>query len=704
MSFVYCIAAVLIVSSVRNANAQLAAPDRVPNVFDKDLYKSVLNSDLCRSQITHMKLENQVLLLRFFDLGFRAPTGIMDNLNTNDFGDYFKCLQLNADSQDPPIKGKYCAVTVPLNQDLRLPFLDGEVNGRDLLSDQIKRKGMDPEVVFKAIEHRSDDSNTGGIFDDLTFRFGVCMPQTCTSDQWVSEVYANVSAIGFKYEEEFCRLPDDRPWVAADYVAIAIFSTLAALTVASTCYDLHCTFTLKKDTKQISPLLRSFSVYTNTRRLTTFSSNANTLDCLDGIRAISMMWVILGHTFSMYNTFVNLLEVIDFLVSTPATLVQSGVFAVDTFLTMTGILLIYTSVGKMTTKSLLKTLHLFYINRIMRLFPLLGAIVLLEASVFHRIADGPYWLTVARNVERCRNWWWSTILYVQNYVNPNDICIQHSWYLAIDMQLHIISPLILVWVYSGRRRLAWAGLTGGILAVLVASTVFNFMFDLPSSNASLVRLAEQADYMEKFYQNTLTRGSPFFFGMAAGYLLVLTKGKKIKLPLGFVLAAWMIALLMFSTVFYMTYEVMQLEWSNQLADNLYNSFARPIWAIALCWLIFACIHGYGGPINWALCLPMWKIPARISYAMYLFHYSFMFIAASVQIRPLYFTVAQSLFDFLGHLFLTTLTAFVVTVLIDSPFSTLTKLLLGGGQKRPRRPPPEVKATAEGQPENGNTRI
>ncbi|CAK1540700.1 unnamed protein product [Leptosia nina] len=660
-------------------------PTAIPrDSFDQELYNSVINITRCREEVDYMLRMNQTLFLRFQDVSFKIPTGFLSNVNTNDF------------------------VQVPVNQEIRLPFIEGSngVLSGELLADELRKTGRDPELVLRSAGQRADNSNLGSVLDNLTLRLGMCMPQTCTTEEWVTRlVNFNVSVFGFKYEEEYCRLPNDKRWVAADYVAIVVFSFIAVLTVLSTCYDLHSTFTLKIDPKKISPLYKSFSVYTNTRRLVTFAPNPNALDCLDGLRAISIMWVILGHTFSMYNVFANLLDVFDFLVSRGATFIQSGVFAVDTFLTMAGILLVYTTVGKMTSRSLLKTIHLFYLNRIMRLFPLLGAIVLLEASVFHRVADGPYWLTVARNVERCRNWWWSTLLYVQNYVNPNDICIQHSWYLAIDMQLHIISPLILVWVFSGKRSYAWSALIGSILAFLVSGTVFNFFFNLPSSNASIVRLAEQADYMDKFYQNTLTRGSPFLFGMAMGYLLNITKGKKIKIHLAVVLAAWVIAIAMFGTVFYITYEVLQLDWNNQLADNLYNSFARPLWAIALCWLVFACVHGYGGPINWFLCLQFWKIPARISYAMYLFHYSFMFIAAGAQLRPIYFSVAQSLFDYLAHLFLATMAAFVVTVLIDAPFSTLTKLLLGGGAKRPRRPPPPVDKVANDiQQENGNTRI
>ncbi|XP_038214627.1 O-acyltransferase like protein-like [Zerene cesonia] len=682
--------------------AQIHGPSEVPrDSFDQQLYESVLDPELCRREMLHMVLENQMLWLQLLDAGPRIPTGVFQG-STNHLGNYFQCLSIREESLDPPIQGKYCSLKVPLNQSLEFPPGSeyGDVNGRQLLADEIRKRGKDPEVLLKALEKSGENGPTGFLefLSAISYRYGICIPQTCSTEEWVASA---LSSVGFEFEEVYCRLPNDKPWVAADWVATVIFSLLTLITLLSTCYDLHCTFTLKKDPKQMNPYFRIFSVYTNARRLTTFTKSSDALECLDGIRSLSMMWVIIGHTFSMYNHFTNLLDVIDFLVSGPATLIQTGVYAVDTFFTIAGILLVYTSVGKMTSRSLLRGLHAFYLNRIFRLFPLLAAIVLLEASFFHRIADGPYWLTVARNTERCRTWWWTTLLYVQNYVNPDDICIAHSWYLAIDMQIHIISPLVLYWVLSGKKKVAWTALFGGILTILTASTIFNFFKDMPSSNASIVRLDEQSYYMNNFYQNTLTRASSFFFGMALGYLLTITKGKKIKMNWVVVIAMWMLSLAMFAVIFYYTYEIMQLDWDNQIFDNFYNSFGRPIWSLALSWVIFACIHGYGGPVNWLLSHQMWKLPSRISYAMYLFHYSFMFIAAGMQLSPIYFTPAQSLFDFIGHFTLAFVVSFCVTVLIDAPFSTVTKLIMGGGPKKKRPPPPiEAKPSTEAQIENG----
>lgn len=64
-------------------------------------------------------------------------------------------------------------------------------------------------------------------------------------------------------------------------------------------------FVYISDPKNSNPLYTSFSVYTNGRRLITFTSNSGTMHCVDGIRALSMIWVVLGHSFSTENAIAN---------------------------------------------------------------------------------------------------------------------------------------------------------------------------------------------------------------------------------------------------------------------------------------------------------------------------------------------------------------------------------------------------------------
>ncbi|KAJ1528901.1 hypothetical protein ONE63_007270 [Megalurothrips usitatus] len=67
------------------------------------------------------------------------------------------------------------------------------------------------------------------------------------------------------------------------------------------------------------------------------------------------------------------------------------------------------------------------------------------------------WNSVVGTVsEDCRRNWWSALLYVDIYTDPDHRCMMQGWYLVADMQLHWLSPLLLYPLLRWRRAgLAW---------------------------------------------------------------------------------------------------------------------------------------------------------------------------------------------------------------------------------------------------------
>ncbi|CAH2108552.1 unnamed protein product [Euphydryas editha] len=665
------------------ASAKLVIDENTPKrLFDEDLYNSVIDRDECRRQVDYLKRDS-ALLARFLDAGVRFPRGIF-TMNFVDLGNYPQCLRIKSDNADMQIEGKYYLIRVPLEQEFQLPF-DIPSNFNLTNRNVVRNKKFFNNIQEFAVHTDADESDSDSSIEMLSVSVAVCVPKPCTTQDWITNMLFNVSALGFKYDELLVRLPDDKPWVPADYVAMAIFSLLGFITLLSTSYDINHNIILKRDPKKANILLRSFSVYTNTRRLVTFTPNPNTLDCLDGIRSISMLWIIVAHVFQMNNFTSNIPDVLDWLTSGNAVWITTAHYAVDSFFLMAGILLTYNTIGKMTGGKLIRRLHNFYLNRLLRMFPLLATLVLLEASVFHRVADGPYWDVVASGVQNCRSFWWTTLLHVQNFVNPSHLCVRHSWYIAIDIQLHIVSPIILYWMLGKTRKAAWIALIAGLLAIITAATVWNFIMNTSSNSLQIMDIEVETYYLHNYYYLPWTRGAPFFLGMIVGYILYLYKGKNIYLNMGFILSSWVISLGLIASSFYTSYATMQLDWDNQIADNFINSFMKLIWCTGLSWIIFACVKGYGGPINWFLTLNVWKLPARISFAMYLYHYPLTFIILGTQLAPAYFSVGARIYEFVAVFTLTFLISFLMTVTIDAPFSVWTKILMEMGQRKSRGP-------------------
>ncbi|KAK6970249.1 O-acyltransferase like protein, partial [Biomphalaria glabrata] len=58
---------------------------------------------------------------------------------------------------------------------------------------------------------------------------------------------------------------------------------------------------------------------------------------------------------------------------------------------------------------------------------------------------GALWATVQpADKPLCEESWWTNLLYVNNLNPVIQQCMPFTWYLAADMQFHIISPLMII--------------------------------------------------------------------------------------------------------------------------------------------------------------------------------------------------------------------------------------------------------------------
>ncbi|XP_039753298.1 O-acyltransferase like protein-like [Pararge aegeria] len=678
------------------------------SAFDHDLYDGVIDEDKCNEQLEFLLNSSSVSML-FQDASGKIPTGFLSG-NLADLGDYHQCLGIKHVTRDMDIEGKYCMMQYPLKQNQENDTESSETetdlpnivlpNITDIFP-QLSNTTLEDIQQYRMVQRYAQMISGQPVVSRvipvtfataLNMTIGTCVPKVCRPKQAIQFFQrrylwnTNLRDANVTGEELFCRLPNDKPFSIADYLAVAIFTLIGAITVLSTSYDLYEINVLKKKSSEINPMYRCFSVYTNTKRFLTFNKVPGALECVDGIRAISMLWVIFGHTYclTMLTFIQNVKAIKEWLTSFTSVWVNSAPITVDTFFLLSGILCVYTVVGKISRWRFITSVHMFYLYRILRILPLLATAILLQASLFHRMSDGPMWVNMGHMALMCRKRWWSALLHVQNYVKPSGICLYQTWYLSVDLQLYLFSPVVLVWLF-GSPAVAWCVLFTVVLVAFVLSTTFSFLYNYSAALANPGRMDQFGDYFIDYYINTLTRAPPFFIGMMYGYLLLRCKGKKIRIKKILVWITWIFAFLLMAFCIFSTYPVMQEDFHLQMFDNFLNAYMRGIWAIAVGWLIFASVHGYGGPINWFLSLQMWKLPARLSYAMYLTHYPIMMVANGSMVSTYFFTDGNTIYRAMGDLAFTTVAAFVLSITIDAPFSTIQKLLLGeGGKKKPQK--------------------
>lgn len=118
-----------------------------------------------------------------------------------------------------------------------------------------------------------------------------------------------------------------------------------------------------------------------------------------------------------------------------------------------------------------------------------------------------------------------------------------------------------------------------------------------------------------------------------------------------------------------------------LVYGLYDTVSRSVWVTAICYIVFACAHGSGGPINNFLSLSAWQPLSRLSYCIYLVHYDLIgLIMGSVKTPP-YFSEISAIQNFISIFVLAAFIAIPLVLAFELPIDSIVKLTTGSDKPR-----------------------
>ena len=355
-------------------------------------------------------------------------------------------------------------------------------------------------------------SITGGLLQDLQgLAIGLCLPDSCEKTDVRALANTALVSLGASNIHLLFVVDDERP--NYDKVAITAFvltGLIGTLALLGTLTDLYNQifrgngmFMDKKANSGIlaeEPLTEStrlltngitirdyskpskivkllnflmcFSFVRNSKKLLNTSTARGPLTCLNGLRVISMFWVIQGHTYefslqSLANPVYALTLLRDCFTFEA---VDNGTFSVDTFFFLSGLLVAYLTVKEYKDKGKMNWIY-YFLHRYWRITPLYAYTLLIFLVLFTYMTAGPFaWMSsspygaVYHIASRCRSYWWSNLLYINNfYPNYGDLgeCMSWTWYLANDMQFYIIISPILLLLFRYRK------IAGVIMAVVL---------------------------------------------------------------------------------------------------------------------------------------------------------------------------------------------------------------------------------------------
>ncbi|CAB0036484.1 unnamed protein product [Trichogramma brassicae] len=405
------------------ANRKCDGSDTLNNSCSRDL-------DFLKRDLTKRK----EWALKMMDSSSKPQSGFLNGFLIN-IGSYDQCVSIHENLSGTAIRGRHCMYSV------------------------------NPTTLKKPFPYNPIIS--------------ICLPASCNSEDVAELVNATSDQIELlkivELEWVFCSPLDSEK--SDDSVRFIILFLIALyvffLGVCTVCHMYRkLLFSPETINSKSFQSMCNLSFAKNNIIIFNTKTDESHLSIINGIRVISTAWIVLSHEyiFDLFQVNINLLDLLKFIQSWKSLYLFMGPFAVDTFFVLSGFLMTYMFL-KGIEKQKFFNIPMYYLHRFFRLTPAVVALLAISIVFIPKFTSSARWDSlIGLIVGNCRKNWWPTIIYVQNFVNVNDMCLPHLWYLAVDMQLFWISPIILYPLYK-KPKIGLLILSGFIVASIITPAV-----------------------------------------------------------------------------------------------------------------------------------------------------------------------------------------------------------------------------------------
>jgi peptidoglycan/LPS O-acetylase OafA/YrhL len=482
---------------------------------------------------------------------------------------------------------------------------------------------------------------------------------------------------------------------------------------------------------------------------------------LDGLRVGSLLWIVLGHTMAIesssgggYSNPSNFLPPNGITTTILGQLLFSSRLAVDTFLIISGYLVVnvmhvkFSSQPDTTRSSILserdhhgsrtcsyrrtivysfqkyaRYLPVLVLSRVGRIVPMYATCLGFFTQIAPHMGSGPFWHQWIGLLRPCHDYAWTNFLFINNFIPTNtavtDTCFYHSWYLAVDMQLYILAPL-LVFTYIGNKR-AGLFLTGLCFGLSVVSTIY-----LSYSRGWSINTFDGASvgrYDMEGYAKPYIRGKSYFAGMLVAmmvlkrsnddYLWISSRNRMITMIVSLLVMIFITFIPAFGAYdrrpcSYQEYpgkDYCGSIWST-LATFIFSGFSQTIWVISVSLMILMlALHGhcrdvsstrvscglqqYQPPRNDTIILNIlswrcWTPLSKLSFGVYLIHPIVLFVWQLGDREKKIFRLLTFSMDCVSVCVVSYVIALLVFVLVECPCAIFWRSVMGITIKKQER--------------------
>ncbi|XP_046748457.1 nose resistant to fluoxetine protein 6-like [Diprion similis] len=634
----------------------------------------MISNDACKDQCKSMMAGIHNLTswaVKFYDSSGKFPDGVLGG-SLYQLGNFDECLQIGLLDDAPlGVNGQYCLGEVGIN----VPDLYRNRNGT-IWKDFGPPKERSEVVVSK-------------------LHWGICVPAAC-QPQDVEDVVRSVLAVAFsgsrlkltpRIPEGSCYKRSSESYNNLDIAYIWLIFTLIFLVFAGTAF--HLTYLIRKENIPKGTLpeaLVGFSLILNMRKLNSSAKMEEMdLSCISGIKVIAMLIIITGHSliFIISGPVLNLK-----FWQVAVTKVENAIFVnspllVDTFLLLSGFLITMLVLDQLNKGHSINFLFV-YLLRYIRLTPAYFVVVGFYMTWFTKLGSGPMWSRIYVEQERCLASWWSNILYINNYVNTDQLCMFQSWYLSVDTQLFVLAPLVIYPLHKWRRagEFILAGVTALSVVIPFVLTLRNHLDPTLLVYSDEMSDLSQNHFFATSYIKTHTRASSYCFGLVFGYIVHRIRLSDYKLSSTTVRIGWLFASLsLIGSMFTIVVFYGPRKNFMPIEAAFYASLHRVFWSLGTGWIILACVTKNGGVMAKILQWKPFLLLSRLTYCAYLMNGIVVLSSVASTRSPQYLDFFALIQQCTAHWVVTFFGALVLSMTCESPILRLEKLFLPRGRQK-----------------------
>jgi peptidoglycan/LPS O-acetylase OafA/YrhL len=309
------------------------------------------------------------------------------------------------------------------------------------------------------------------------------------------------------------------------------------------------------------------------------------------------------------------------------------------------------------------------------------------------------------------------VLFIQNFVpdavagNFNQECAAWMWYLAVDFQLHLLLPGVMI-AYVINSRMGWAVVVA-LFTISFGTSIWLVDNHNLSSQVLKATTGLHGNYQDEFYTKPHTRAPALLLGVALAVSLLMREqhgpaalqsmapALHSGLSRAAQLARWILPSTVNTTGATLKHQTPDLiatstlvatmsllgflyyiPVTNYSADNAtgwsrsaaitYTILSRPAWAAALAVFLYLCCTKRGGALGWLLSLQIWLPLSRLAFALYLAHPIVIFYFMGSEVAPARYAAAWVASAYTRNLLVTYVLAALLYLFVEAPAAALLR--------------------------------